>query len=65
MNALIHSNKLSTVVHFGNPFALKNVLHIPRKVFGYMIPDSQEYAIDVLKGNIEAKGKLPYEIDFK
>ena len=65
MNALLHSNKLSTVVHFGNPFALKNVLHIPRKVFGYMIPDSQEYAIDVLKGNIEAKGKLPYEIDFK
>ena len=65
MNALLQSKKLSTVVHFGTPYAIKNLIHIPRKIFGYMIPDSQDYAIDVLKGNIEAKGKLPYEIDFK
>ena len=64
MNALIHSGKLDTVVHFGNPFALKTLEHIPAKIFGYMIPESQEYAIDVLAGRLEAKGNLPYNVQF-
>ncbi|MBP3375976.1 MAG: hypothetical protein J6L83_04360 [Clostridia bacterium] len=64
INALAHSGKLDTVVHFGNPFALKYLEHIPRKIFGYMIPESQEYAIDVLAGKMQAKGKLPFIIDF-
>ena len=64
INALVHSGKLETVVHFGNPYALKTVEHIPRKIFGYMIPDSQEYALDVLAGKMEAKGKLPFSIKF-
>lgn len=65
MDSLLRSDKLSTVVHFGNPFAIKNLRHIPRKIFGYMIPESQEYAIDALKGTIEAKGTLPFDIEFK
>lgn len=64
MNALIHSGKLDTVVHFGNPFALKTLEHIPAKIFGYMIPESQEYAIDVIAGRLEAKGNLPYNVQF-
>ena len=64
INALVHSGKLETVVHFGNPYALKTVEHIPRKIFGYMIPDSQEYALDILAGKMEAKGKLPFSIKF-
>lgn len=64
INCLAHSGKLSTVVHFGNPFAVKNLFHIPRKIFGYLIPESQIYAIDALKGNIEAKGRLPFDIKF-
>ena len=63
INALIHSEKVSSVIHFGNPFALKNLLPVPRKIFGYMIPESQIHAIDVLAGNLEAKGKLPFSID--
>lgn len=65
INSLRYSGKISAVVHFGNPFALKNLEHIPRKIFGYMIPDSQKYAIDVLAGKIEAKGKLPFAVDLK
>ena len=64
INALQYSGKISTIVHFGNPYALKTIEHIPRKLFGYMIPESQEYAIDVLAGKIEAKGELPFGVDF-
>ena len=64
VNCLAHSKKLSTVLHFGNPYALKKLLHVPRKIFGYLIPESQVFAIDVLKGNIDAKGKLPFDIKF-
>ena len=60
MNALAISGKLSTVVHFGNPLALKNIKHIKRKIFGYTAPESQVYAFDVLSGRIPAKGKMPY-----
>jgi len=60
INALANSEKISAIVHFGNPYALKTVGPIPRKIFGYMIPDSQRFAIDVLAGKLEAKGKLPF-----
>lgn len=64
INSLTMSGKLQTIVHFGNPFALTPLNHIPRKIFGYMIPESQKYAIDVLAGKCEAKGTLPFTIDF-
>lgn len=61
LNALIYSGKISAVVHFGNPFALKNLLHINRVIFGYLIPESQLYAIDVLAGKLSPRGKLPFD----
>jgi hypothetical protein len=30
-----------------------------------MIPESQDYAIDVIAGNLEAKGTLPFKIEYK
>jgi len=63
-NALINSGKVSAVLHFGNPYALKNLYHVKRKIFGYHIPESQIYAIEVLKGTIDAKGTLPFDISF-
>ncbi|MBR5868890.1 MAG: hypothetical protein IKZ21_05540 [Clostridia bacterium] len=64
INALAISGKLKAVVHFGNPYALKTLYHVPRKIFGYMIPDSQKFAMDVLAGKLEAKGTLPFEITY-
>ncbi len=61
INALARSGKVSAILHFGNPFALKHLTHIPRKIFGYIIPESQEHAIDVLAGKLEAKGKMPFK----
>lgn len=65
INALTDSGKLQAVVHFGNPYALKHIDHVSRKIFGYIIPESQPYAIDVLAGKCEAKGTLPFKVDFK
>ena len=62
INALAHSEKISAVVHFGNPYALKYLLPVPRKIYGFMVPDAQLYAIDILKGTIEAKGTMPYDL---
>ena len=64
-NSLINSRKISTVVHFGNPYALKNLFHVERVIFGYHIPESQQHVFDVLKGTIEAKGTLPYKVDLQ
>lgn len=65
INALNYSGKVSAVVHFGNPFALQPLNHIKRKIFGYMMPQSQLYAIEVLAGKLPAKGKLPFHVEFQ
>ena len=59
------SNKLGGVVHFGNPFALQPLQHVKRKIFGYTMPATQPYCIDVLKGKYPAKGTLPFNIEFR
>lgn len=65
INALIRANKLAALVHFGNPFAVEPIEHNPRKIFGYTMPESQMYAIDVLKGKCEAHGKLPFKVQLQ
>ena len=60
INSLVSSGKLSTIVHFGNPLALENIKHVPRRIFGYLAPEAQVFAFDVLCGNIPAKGKNPF-----
>lgn len=64
VNCLALSEKVSAVVHFGNPNAMKPILHVPRRIFGYNAAESQQYAIEVLAGKIPAKGKLPFHIQF-
>lgn len=59
------ANKLAGVLHFGNPFALQPLLHVKRKLFGYTMPDTQPYCIEVLAGKLPAKGTLPFNIEFK
>ncbi len=65
INAMIYSGKVSAVLHFGNPFALKHLKHVPRKLFGYMMPQSQLHAIEVLAGKLPAKGTLPFKVEFQ
>ncbi|MBR5307220.1 MAG: hypothetical protein IKU43_00495 [Clostridia bacterium] len=65
INCLINSDKVSAVCHFGNPYALKPLMHVKRIILGYKVTESQKYAIEVLSGKIEAKGKLPYKIELQ
>ena len=65
IDCLTFSDKVSAILHFGNPFALLNIRHIKRKLFGYNSPASMPYAFDILAGKIPAKGELPFSIVYK
>lgn len=65
INALSLSGKISALVHFGNPLAVEPLNHMKRIIFGYAAPETQIHAFDVLAGKIEAKGKLPIDVDIK
>lgn len=60
--ALQVTNRVSTVVHFGNPLVLGNLPHIPRYILGGTSAPSVNACIDVLAGLYPAKGKLTYDV---
>lgn len=59
MNALILSGKVTALVHFGNPFALDNLYHVPRVILMYNAAATIPYAFEILAGKYEPKGKYP------
>ena len=65
INALNYSGKLSAVVHFGNPFILEDLPHIPRILVGTISTPNTLYTIDMLAGELPVKGKAPYDIKLK
>lgn len=65
MEAMLVSNQLSTVVHFGTPYALEVLPHIPRILIGTCTGKGVMTALEVLAGNYPAKGALTYSVDFK
>ena len=65
ITALQIPGRLQTLVHFGNPYPLEELPHIPRVIIGCMSTDSTMAAIDVLTGEQEAKGVLTYDIKLK
>ena len=60
INALTHSGKTEAILHFGNPLALRPLLPIKRRIYGYSSPASQRYAVDVLAGLLPARGRMPF-----
>ena len=38
---------------------------VPRRIFGFMMPDAQKSTIDVLAGRIIPSGKLPLKLNLK
>lgn len=69
VEALIHSlqqkNRASTLVHFGNPKVLEPLAHFDKIIIGGNSAESVDACIDVLAGNLEAKGKLTCEVNLK
>ena len=56
------SGRLAAVVHFGNPYLLEDLPHLPRVINACKSFEATLAAIDVLAGKLPAKGKIPYNI---
>ena len=55
--------KISAVVHVGNPYAMEDIPHVPRVIFSIGgIEISQRNALAVLGGEYEPYGKLPVDL---
>ncbi len=65
IHALQGSNSISTILHFGNPYILEPLPHIPRVIIGTMSADNIRVCFDVLAGTYPAKGVLSYDINLK
>ncbi len=64
IQALQITNRVSTLIHFGNPYVVEDLVHIPRVLIGGASSGSIECALDVLAGNYPAKGVLTYDVKF-
>ncbi len=64
MKAMQISNRISTVLHVGNPFVLEDVPHVERLLAATSSTRSALQALEVLAGNYPAKGKMKYDVKF-
>ena len=60
--ALQVTNRISTLMHFGNPFVLEDLPHIGRVIVGGCSEASIDAAIHVLAGDHPAKGSMTYDV---
>jgi len=65
IKAMQYTGRISTVAHFGNPFVLEELPHIPRILMGSVGADNIDAALEVLAGKREAKGVLTYDVNFQ
>ncbi|MBR5308405.1 MAG: hypothetical protein IKU43_06515 [Clostridia bacterium] len=61
-NAMQVTNRISTLVHFGNPFVVEDFPHVGRLLIGTTASDNVECAFDILAGKYKAKGVLTYDV---
>ena len=62
IQAMQITDQVSTIVHFGNPFVLEELPHIPRILMGGISADAVDATLNVLAGLYPAKGTLPYPV---
>lgn len=60
IQALQYTDRVSTLIHFGNPCILENLPHIPRYILGGLSEESVNACLDVLAGEYEARGVPTY-----
>ena len=63
ISAMQLTDRISTLIHFGNPHVLEELPHIKRIIFGGHATDSVDAALEVLAGEYPANGEPTY--DFK
>ncbi|MBO7762155.1 MAG: hypothetical protein J6T24_05100 [Clostridia bacterium] len=61
MRALQSTNRISAILHFGNPHVMDDVPRCDRFILGYTSEKCVEFALSVLAGDAVATGMIPYE----
>ena len=61
MRGLQSTNRISAILHFGNPHVMDDVPRCDRFILGYTAEGCVEHALHVLAGDREATGTVPYE----
>jgi hypothetical protein len=64
MDALQSTERIVAHLHIGSPFVGAQAPYTPRYINAYCSNSSINYALDVLAGDLEPKGDMPYEIEF-
>ena len=59
------TDKISTVVHFGNPYVLEDIPHVPRIIVGTTGADNMVPTFEVLAGERKPLGVPTYNIKLK
>ena len=59
------TNRVSAIVHIGNPYVLEDLPHIPRVIVGSPSGKCVMACMDVLAGERKANGKLTYDVNIK
>ena len=65
IEALQITGRVSTLLHFGNPYVLEELPHIPRIIVGCLSKENVNSAIDVMAGLYPAKGVPTYDVKLK
>jgi len=65
IEALQVTNRVSTLLHFGNPYLLEELAHIPRVIVGCLSEENTYSALDVMAGLYPAKGVPTYDVKLK
>ncbi|MBR5308407.1 MAG: hypothetical protein IKU43_06525 [Clostridia bacterium] len=65
INAMQVTNRISTLIHVGNPLVLEELAHVPRVIFGGLSADSIDTTLEVLAGEYTANGKPTYKVNLK
>ena len=60
MRALQSTNRISAIMHFGNPHMIDEVPRCDRVILGYTSNVCVEHALHILRGDYEAVGTVPY-----
>ena len=59
------TDRISTLIHFGNPKVLEVLPHIPRIIVGGLAHESVVASLEILAGEYEAKGRVTCELNLK
>ena len=65
MDAMQLTGRITTQLHFGSPFVLDELPHIPRRLIGCVSEGSVSVGLDVLAGVKKSNGKMTYKVNLK